>query len=532
MGKLLRRCACRTRGEGTVTANPRHRLSVVATALLAVAGVAALGVGPAEAQVVPKSPGLSPPVFLVGAAQESITPTSLEGVYLGGYGIGPVHPAKGVLRPVYAHAMAIRSATHTVVFAAIDVQGWFAAYQQGPYGFANVAAAISKRFGLPASNIVISSTHTHNGPDGIGVWGGVPTLYMAFVARQLESTIAEAITSEQPARLYWGSEDVTGLCSSFGTSTNPNLPDGGDQADYRIDNQMRVLQAHAAGSGRVIATMVNLSCHATVYGPLDKVSPDWPGATVTYLEHDEAGATRTYGYPGSQALVMVGAVGHTWPASTVPPRFTQPAIQRDPKADDNYPADHFGNAIGRAAEDAMGHAQPVWSGDVGGVMEPVRVVNANPLLAALLLAPVAGYHIDRSTSPPYAYGDVVVTEAGTLRVGDLAFFSVPGEAYPSLLAALHQQVHAKAGFLFGLAQDQLGYVALPRDLSGAAACSTTDEFIFIISPTFGAQVVRADRRAAGAVGFEVMAPPPTYLASPGPPPTNCIAQDLSSGSLP
>lgn len=503
-----------------------RRVRLKAAGVLGAVAVVSLGLaGPSQAASPPPE-AAPPPTFMVGAAQASITPTDLSGFYLGGYGIGPVHPAKAVLRPIYAHAMAIRSGRATVVFAAIDVQGWFSAYQQGPYGFADVESAVSKRFGIPISNIVISSTHTHNGPDGIGVWGGVPTSYLAFVAGQLESAIASAIYGERPAHLYWGTEDVTGLCSTFGTSTNPNQPEAGDQADYPIDNQLRVLQARSAATGRVTATMVNLSCHATVYGPLDEVSPDWPGAAVTYLEHDEAGASGAYGWPGSQALVMVGAVGHTWPAPTVPARFTAPAVQRRPKADDNYPADHFGNSVGRAAVDAMGRAHPVIGGDVGAVMNPVRLVNDNPALAAFFYAPVPGYHIDRSTSPPYTYGDVLVTRAGTVRVGDLAFYTVPGEGYPSLLSQLHDQVHARAGFVFSLAQDQLGYVLLPQDMSGAAVCSTTDEFFFTISPSFGAQVVRADRRAAAADGFEVSAPGPGYLADPGPPPVNCAEQNI------
>ena len=471
--------------------------------------------------------------FLVGAAQEPITPTSLAGVYLGGYGIGPVHPAKRILRPIYAHAMAVRSAAdgHTLVFAALDVQGHFAAYQQGPYGFSDLRAAIAHRYGIPAANIVISATHTHNGPDDLGVWGGVPTAYLAYVASQTEAAIGAAIGAARPARLVWGTEDVTGLCGSFGTSTKPAQPGAGDQADYPIDNQLRVLQARAVPSDAVIATMVNVSCHATVYGPLDEVSPDWPGATVSYLEHAEQGATGSYGYPGSQAVVMVGAVGHTWPAA-VPARFATPQVQTDPNADDNYPADQFGNAVGQAAVDALARPSAVVGTEAVARMSDVQVVNDNPVLAGFLYAPVPGYHIDRATSPPYTYGDVLVAEAGTLRLGDLAFFSVPGEGYPSLLAALKDQVHARGRFVFSLAQDQLGYVLLPADLSGAAVCSSTDEFFFTISPTFGAQVLATDRQAAAAEGFRVTDPGRASLVGTGPPPTNCAAEQLSQPSGP
>ncbi len=437
-------------------------------------------------------------VFEVGAAQETITPTSVAGVYLGGYGLGPVHPAKGVLRPIYAHAMAIRERRSTIVFAAIDVQGHFDAYQQGPYGFADIASVISKRFSIPAGNIVISSTHTHNGPDDLGVWGGVPSSYLAFVAAQTEKAIARAIAREQPTRLVWGTENVAGLCGTFPNTSYPNH--GGDQAAYPIDNQLRVLQARAVGSGRVVSTMVNLSCHATVYGPLDKISSDWPGATVSYLEHNERSAAGRYGYPGSQALVMVGAVGHTWPARALS-RFAGPPVQLHRAADDNYPADHFGNAVAVAAMDAVVRPHMVRQPVVGAAVDSVHVVPSNaPVLLALLHSP-GPERLDRSVSPPYEYGSTLVTQAGTLRIGDLAFFTVPGEAYPSVLDELDHQVRSRVGFIFGLARDQLGYVALPADVAADRACSPTDEFFFTASFTFGEDVVAVNRGAAARDGF-------------------------------
>ena len=59
---------------------------------VAAAVVAALGAA------APASARTRPAPYFVGAAKADITPTNLSGVYLGGYGIGPVHPAKSVLR--------------------------------------------------------------------------------------------------------------------------------------------------------------------------------------------------------------------------------------------------------------------------------------------------------------------------------------------------------------------------------------------------------------------------------------------------
>ena len=148
------------------------------------------------------------PRFLVGAAKADITPTSLEGLYLGGYGIGPSHLAKGVLRAIYARAIAIRDRSgHQVVIVALDLQGHFLAYQQGAYGFADIASDIQRRLGIPASNLLLQSTHTHNGPDDLGVWGGVPDSYLARVKAQTEAAIVDAVRTERPADLVWGTAD-------------------------------------------------------------------------------------------------------------------------------------------------------------------------------------------------------------------------------------------------------------------------------------------------------------------------------------
>ena len=71
----------------------------------------------------------------------------------------------------------------------------FIAYQQGPYGFADVESDIQKSLHIPSADIIIQTTHTHNGPDDLGVWGGVPDSYLAFEKSQIESAITQAVRS-------------------------------------------------------------------------------------------------------------------------------------------------------------------------------------------------------------------------------------------------------------------------------------------------------------------------------------------------
>jgi hypothetical protein len=436
--------------------------------------------------------------FWVGAAELSITPKDLAGVYLGGYGIGPVHPAKGVLRPIFVQVMAVRgSSGGQVIVGVIDVQGEFLAYQQGPYGFATMAAWAQQHLGVPADHVLLQSVHTHNGPDDIGVWGGVPTSYLAFVAKQTEAAMRRAVADEVPARLRWAQVALPGFTRTFGTG-----PDG-DQAAFPTDDTLVALQA-IARDGRVVATLVNFSAHPTVYGPLDEVSPDWPGATATYLQDDQrhlpAGVHT--GYPGSVAIVTVGAVGHTWPAATLP-AGAEPTAMPTSTGDRNAPADRYGDAVAHAAMVALAHARPVGPGVVGGVSQPVSVVATNPALLGLLYLDVPGYHLDRSLAPAYITGNVVHTVVTSVRIGDLLFTGAPGEEYPSIQQRLAASVSAAAVVPFSLAMDQLGYIAGPQGYAAAQVCSPTDEGLFMLSPVFGTQLARTDDVNARRLGFTV-----------------------------
>jgi hypothetical protein len=490
----------------------------------------------------------APATFCVGAAKEDVTPSPQqlqEGFYNGGYGIGPQHQAKSVIRDIYFRVIAVGrpdasgscagGGTDQDVIGAIDSQGYSIAYQQGfpgyGAGFRDIENDVQSQLGIPPSHIILQSTHDHNGPDEIGVWGGVPADYYQFVKSQMETGIAMAVQSEQPAQLKWGTADMTGFSGTFGSNTDDT--NTGDNADYPMDQQLRVLQATSPSTGAVIATMVNYSTHATVYGPRNAVLPDWPGSTATFLEGNEQNATGTYGYPGSVAVVTVGAMGHTWPAGT--PQGTDPTVDPAPNTD-NGPADIYGNAVARMAMNAAASGTYLTDGTVTGTEHKIRVENTNPILLAAggepsNSTPLGGYKIGRSLTPPWGAGDVFISEVTALRIGDVPFFSVPGEPYPSIKFTLNQDVKAPVSFVFGLGQDQLGYAEEVADYNGAFQCSTTDEWFFTISPVFGSDVARIQQANAKALGFGVkpLSSVPAYGPGPVPPGTNCTEQQVEQG---
>jgi hypothetical protein len=401
-----------------------------------------------------------------------------------------------VLRPIYARAIAIGDCRgHDIVIAADDLQGHFLAYQQGPYGFADMVADLHRELGLPAGAFLIASTHTHNGPDDIGIWGGVPDRYLALVKTRTEEAITAAVARQRPATVRWAAVDAPGYSHSF----------GGDDRDYPIDTQLRIVEADA--DGHTVATLLDYSTHATVYGPLNKVSPDWPGAAAVALERHA---------PGSTALVTVGAVGHSWPAD----------VPKGDPHDDNGPADAYAAALAAESEQALtGHGRTLdGPTTVEAAMSTMTEVNDNPLLAAGIVLPVPGVHIFRAYTPPYGVVDAVITETRVLRVGGLAFVSAPGEEYPSVERSAARAIGAALVVPVSLANDQLGYIEEPGDAPNALVCSPTDEGLLSISPTFGPDLVAAQVANARRVGFSVTSPGP--IGGSSPPSANCEVHSL------
>lgn len=422
---------------------------------------------------------------LAGTAKADISPA--DRVYLGGYGIGAVRRSTGVLQSLYVRALAIRgldgAPADTVIFAAVDSQGYFAAYQSGPYGLTDVRATVSRQLGIPASHILISATHSHAAPDTVGFWGGVPDSYLRLVHDQAIAALTQAMRALTPARLSVGTASIAGYSSSFGESSRGGQGSG---TPWPTDTQLRVLRAVAAGDGRTIATLVNVSVHATALGSDNTLAaPDWPGVAVDDIERQL----------GGMALVMIGALGHTWPGA--PPGTPAPADRLDAMR-------AYGRVIADRVMEAAAGALPITSPMLCAADRTFREVDTSaPLLLGLQVLGRSGHErILRSLAAPYFLSpNVLGAEAQVVRIGDTLFFAAPVEPYPSLLFALRDHFHASTLFLFGLVNDDLGYACQSGEYLGAVRESPTDEGLFIVNPSFGddlvSQLVKGAEQIAG-----------------------------------
>ncbi len=417
--------------------------------------------------------------LLVGSAKRDITPTETTAppdgqVYLGGYGIGPVRRSTGVLAPIFVRAVVVSNGTDVVAFAENETQGAFAGYKTGAFGLVDIAAAVEAATAgrIPRTHVIIGSDHSHAGPDTTGVWGGLPDVYLQYLVDQTVGAITDALAALRPARLLVGTADATDLLRSQFNEPPNDL----------VDGELRVLVAQDRDDGAQSAVLINYAAHSTVMGSGNTlISADWPGVVATDAE-------RTLGV--ETAVVMLADCGRTQPNDGGVPGDTEPQRLQS-----------YADLVSARVRQAVANLTEIHGTEVAVSQLFLRERFANPNVPFEALREL----VSRSAQPPWAEGDVVGTLVSAARIGNLLLAGMPGEGYPAIQFALEQLVSADEHFIFGLANDQLGYLIAPE--SGypqvQAAYPDNDNALFNVSPALGDHVMCTLLKATRAIGLPV-----------------------------
>lgn len=508
----------------------RHRARVALGAgltavALAVAAVPAAA-GTQHAPTVPQAA-----LFQVGAASVSINPT--YPVYLGGYGGGPaggtlrrhVDPLTGQPENFTVRAISIAARGQVVELARVDSQGWFAGYQEGPYGISNVrstVAAFLRAHGIAGAvpaDIVISSLHEHAAPTIMGIWGPPQhnLAYLKSVATAAEQALEQAFLAARPATLAWAAGNAPWIATT-------TLARGNTQEGWPMDGSMFALWARDARTGATIATYLEEPGYPNIVNGNQDLIPTKPGEPpATLLSTDFPSYVQDYLQQrlGGLALVASGTLGgqpgplqdDTAPSPDLPPVTIGGHTYLQTRGFDD--ALHMGELLGNLAMGILGQAHPFVTASVAAAQRYVPAPVTGALLAAGIdVAPLDGgalwsaaggdsllYPIDRSTAPPYQLGPSVLgTWVTGLRIGHVLILTEPGEFFGSIHQAWNTAVHGAAGvFVIGMAQDQLGY-NYPAYTAPFVLWSA-DEQIFNPSLTLGDQVALAGELVARQLGF-------------------------------
>lgn len=353
----------------------------------------------------------------VGTAQTVITPALDRPIYLAGFGQN--RRAQTVHNDLYVRALALERDNTRLVVAALDLIGLSRLHCQ------EIELRINEQ--APGTQLWLSSTHTHHGPDTIGLWGpdmatsGVDPEYLAALKDKIVATALAALDRRQPAHLRSTSVQVTGLAKN---ARDPEI----------LDQELTCLQFCRPQTAVPLATWLVYPCHPEVLWEHNPhITSDYPGALRRTVEAET----------GADCLFMVGALGGMMTPDVQDHSFEE--------------AEEMGRALARAALGALGAVPPMPVDRLEYARHEFAIPMTNPLFQMAIGAGLLPSMVDGAGA--------IATEAGLLKLGPVWLFGAPGELLPKLgLAFKAEMRRAGAGIaaITGLTNDELGYI-LPQE---------------------------------------------------------------------
>jgi hypothetical protein len=401
------------------------------------------------------------------ACKRVITPVVGENhsdpVYLAGFGND--RRATGVHDDLWARGFVVQNASKKIAIVTLDVIGYF-------YNEVRTIRSDPALASLGLDAVIVTSTHQHEGPDTMGLWGedetssGVDTGYLDFVNASVVDCIVEANASLEPAEMRF----ATG--STVGTSLPPNtdlVADGkvlealvipadafdppepedvvveGDAGEI-INPSVPALQIRSRLSGEVLATAVNFASHPESLGSSNTlITSDFPHFMREALEAAYGGVAI---YQSADLGVLQGPLD----VDVTDPETGQPAPRRTFRF-----AEVMGEKLAERAQLALDGASdwdpnPALDARSSG---PVLVRVENPFFIIASRFGVFG----RRQLERDAEGKVATSsEVNVLRIGPAQFAVTPNELDPQIGDGYRASMtEAEHRWVLGLGNDEIGY---------------------------------------------------------------------------
>lgn len=356
-------------------------------------------------------------LYQVGVSVANITPKT--GMFIAGGGNN--RQFTGIHDSLYVKAVVVSDAHNSVAILTFDCIGLL---YPTLLKIREVVAKQVPEADFDPKHIVMASTHTHSGPDVVGIWGpnplisGVDTVYMNDLVSKAAHTVVEALHNRQPATAAFA-------VSTFGEGWVYNISDS-----LSLDRSLSAIQFKGT-NGKSIATLTNFACHPTILdvSANDQVSADYVHGLYTRLDEAWGGAN----------LFLQGSIGG----------WVQPEYEKKEFA----AAEKRGRELGDKVVSILQNGQTLGNASVTFKRRSLNFPLSNPGFRQLAEAGV----IKRPM------GDSVATEIVWFSIGNAQFATHPGETTPvhSLeTKALMQNKGPK--IVIGLGMDALGYILSPN----------------------------------------------------------------------
>ena len=343
-----------------------------------------------------------------------ITPS--RRVFLAGFSHGRV--SEGVHDRLYASILAIGSDERCLVLVSLDLIGLFKNFID------EIRRSVADSFGVKPWEVLFCCTHTHSGPDTIGLWGsdeytsGVDDDYMEWLRSALSEAIIKALenTVRGYARYSWILVDPRGIVRN---TRDRGLVD-------RYLSSFRFIDE----SGRTIATIVNFACHPEVLSDDNKlITADYVHYLRSCIEDNIGGIT----------VFVNGPLGGM--------------LTPDVKARSFDEAERVGVRLARYFMDCLEYEERVENAIIDLAYSELTLPVDNPLfLEASRRGLLRRSIIDGR----------ILTEVCIARIGEISMVTIPGEALPRIGMELRGILDGRCKIVACLGNDEVGYI-IPED---------------------------------------------------------------------
>jgi hypothetical protein len=396
----------------------------------------------------------------VGFAETDVTPKidPDKPVYIAGFGHN--RKATKVHDPIMARAVVLSDGKQKIALVCVDVVGLFNA----------VAESVRKQV-KGFAYVCVSSTHNHEGPDTLGLWGkspfvsGIDKEYMKDLEAGIVKAIRDADKATKPAT------------AKIGIVAAPELLHDGREPYVKHEELVAI--RFEGSDGKPVGVMVQWNCHPeTMDSKNTELTADYVFATVGELKKSQ----------GCPVAYYTGTVGGLMTSLHVP---LKNAKGEDLSAITWERNEEFGRQVARVADRAIKDAKPVSLTPFDVRRKEVHLPVANELYKIGWRVGVLDRTFYVWEKDPYPANAVetkdltkpgaVRTEIGYLKLGELEVAVIPGEIYPELVLgkvqdpvdpgadfpdapiepSIYGQLTGKYKMLIGLGNDEIGYI-LPK----------------------------------------------------------------------
>ncbi len=408
------------------------------------------------------------PLF-VGFGEADITPKvgdKEKPVFIAGFGHN--RKATGVHDPLLARAIVLAHAEQKIAIVSVDVVG---------LGHPFVERVRKRLSGF--TYVLVSSTHNHEGPDTIGLWGpsafksGVDVEYMKLVEDRIVESVQSAIKNARPAQARIGAANAPELLHD---SREP----------YVKHDELVALRFHAPGSDQAAGILIQWNNHPeTLGGQNTLISADYVAFTVKYLQEK-------YRCP---VVYLTGTVGGLMTSLRVEVKDDNGVSLKDGTFEKTI---RYGRLVGQLADRALDAAQPLRLTPLQVKARQFFVPMDNDLfwlgwkLGVLQRQSYLWKDDLDKAEPVKPNGEkqrlCLRTEVAWLRLGELDIACIPGEIYPELVLdkvqdppdggadfpkapiepAIYKQLAGPHRMIVGLANDEIGYIIPKRQWDAKA----------------------------------------------------------------